>query len=101
MSSAPHAAWRNAQAGQNKDAAITAAIIAMSRSLHIEPVAEGVETPEQLEYLQRQGCGLMQGFLFSRPVPAENLTETLRRGAYAKSSAASGNEAGSVSGKRG
>ena len=60
-----------------EDAAITAAIIAMARSLKIDVVAEGVETSAQRDFLSEQGCTLMQGFLFSRPLPAEDVTRLL------------------------
>jgi len=49
------------------DAAIVEAIIAMSRSLGLQVVAEGVESPEQLSFLRTQGCAVGQGYLFSRP----------------------------------
>jgi len=52
------------------DAAITSAIIAMARTLNLSVIAEGVETEEQRSILKKQGCTQMQGFLFSRPVPA-------------------------------
>ena len=54
------------------DAAISAAVIRLGHSLNIEVIAEGVETAEQLEFLARQGCDQVQGYLFSRPVPAED-----------------------------
>jgi len=53
------------------DSAIVAAIIALARALELRVVAEGVETPRQLSELRRLGCDAGQGFLFSRPVPAE------------------------------
>jgi diguanylate cyclase (GGDEF)-like protein len=52
------------------DAAICAAIIAMAKKLGLKVVAEGVEKEEQIEFLKRQGCDQMQGFLFSPAVPA-------------------------------
>lgn len=53
------------------DAAIATAIVAMAHSLKLKVVAEGVETKEQLEMLRFLGCDLLQGFLFSKPLPAE------------------------------
>ena len=52
------------------DAAICAAILAMSRQLGLNVVAEGVETKEQLEFLRRHGCNHIQGFVCSQPLPA-------------------------------
>jgi len=60
------------------DVAISSAIINLSRSLGLVVVAEGVETPEQWEFLQRQGCNLMQGFLASKALSADDFTKWLR-----------------------
>ncbi|MDF3036817.1 MAG: hypothetical protein K0S28_2091, partial [Paucimonas sp.] len=51
------------------DAAITSSIIALAHSLELEVVAEGVETAEQLAFLQQRNCDVVQGYYFSRPVP--------------------------------
>lgn len=51
------------------DAEIIRAILALAASLKLTVIAEGVELPEQLAFLERQGCHLYQGYLYSRPVP--------------------------------
>jgi diguanylate cyclase len=53
------------------DAAITRAIVAMAHSFGMTVIAEGVETEAQLEFLKSLGCEDFQGYLFSRPVPAD------------------------------
>jgi len=62
-----------------QSSAVVTAIIALARSLGLRVVAEGVETLRQMEVLHRLGCGVMQGFLFSRPVPAEELQRWLEQ----------------------
>jgi len=59
------------------DAAITAAIIAMAHSLHLGVVAEGVEEEAQVEFLRRERCDEVQGFLFGRPAPPAEVTRLL------------------------
>jgi EAL domain-containing protein (putative c-di-GMP-specific phosphodiesterase class I) len=59
------------------DAAIVEAIIAMARSLRLTVVAEGVETIEQLKFLQMNDCDEIQGFYFSRPLPVEQFEKLL------------------------
>jgi len=59
------------------DAAITKAIIAMSHSLQLKVVAEGVETEEQLQFLRQNACYAIQGFLFSQAVPASAFEQLL------------------------
>jgi EAL domain-containing protein (putative c-di-GMP-specific phosphodiesterase class I) len=59
------------------DAGIVTAVIGMGKSLHMRVVAEGVETREQLEILQEQGCPQGQGYYFCRPVPAEEFGQLL------------------------
>ena len=61
------------------DATITQAVIALSHSLGLQVVAEGVETKEQLEFLQRHGCDQAQGYLIGRPMPAAQLAQRLPR----------------------
>ncbi len=56
------------------DQAITQAIISMAHSLKMDVVAEGVETQEQFEILRSQGCDILQGYLFSKPVPSEDIS---------------------------
>ncbi len=62
-----------------QSSAVVTAIIALARSLGLRVVAEGVETLRQMEVLHRLGCGLMQGFLFSRAVPPQELQRWLEQ----------------------
>jgi EAL domain-containing protein (putative c-di-GMP-specific phosphodiesterase class I) len=59
------------------DAAIVSASIVLANALGFDTVAEGVESPEQLAVLRRLGCQYAQGYWFSRPVPADELTPLL------------------------
>jgi EAL domain-containing protein (putative c-di-GMP-specific phosphodiesterase class I) len=59
------------------DAEIIRDLVAMARSLNLDMVAEGVEQPEQLEFLQQQGCHQYQGYLFSKPLPLEEFHRLL------------------------
>jgi diguanylate cyclase (GGDEF)-like protein/PAS domain S-box-containing protein len=61
------------------DAAITAAIIAMAEGLKMAVIAEGVETEEQRDCLLQRRCRLMQGYLFSKPVPADQFRILLEK----------------------
>jgi diguanylate cyclase (GGDEF)-like protein/PAS domain S-box-containing protein len=60
------------------DNAITEAIIAMGKTLRLTVVAEGVETQEQMDFLQERSCDEMQGFYFSKPVVPEKFADLLR-----------------------
>ncbi|WP_302504003.1 putative bifunctional diguanylate cyclase/phosphodiesterase [Geoalkalibacter halelectricus] len=61
------------------DAAIATAIIAMGNSLKLQVIAEGVETQGQLDFLKKLSCSEMQGYLFSRPLPAAEMSRMLRQ----------------------
>jgi len=66
----------------DEDEAIVAAIIALGHSLGLKVIAEGVETTAQLAQLRKKDCDEMQGFLFSRPVPAADMTQLLQSGEH-------------------
>jgi EAL domain-containing protein (putative c-di-GMP-specific phosphodiesterase class I) len=61
------------------DSAVTNAIIALAKSLHLNITAEGVETQAQFNYIQERGCNEVQGYYFSPPVTAVALTELLKK----------------------
>src|SRR5205823_14688552 len=61
-----------------EDSAIVGAVISLADALGLSAVAEGVETPSQLEQLRRLGCAMAQGYLFAPPQRAEAVTERLR-----------------------
>lgn len=63
-----------------EDAAIVQAIISMSHGLNLMTIAEGVETVEQLEFLRSRECDEVQGYYFSRPLPANEVEKLLRDG---------------------
>ncbi|MBI4787490.1 MAG: EAL domain-containing protein [Chloroflexi bacterium] len=66
--------------GNLNDTAILSAIIAMAHNLNLSVVAEGVETEQQLAFLRSLTCDEIQGYLFSRPVPAPQFTQMLQSG---------------------
>lgn len=57
------------------DAAISKAIVVLARSLKLNITAEGVETKEQLDYLQNEGCDEVQGYYFSKPLSSDRLKD--------------------------
>ena len=62
-----------------QSSAVVTAIIALARSLGLRVIAEGVENLRQMEVLHRLGCVVMQGFLFSRPLPPEDIETWLQQ----------------------
>jgi EAL domain-containing protein (putative c-di-GMP-specific phosphodiesterase class I) len=71
------------------DRAIVAMLVALARELDLELVAEGVETAGQASRIQALGCPVIQGYYFSKPMPADDFAALLRRpNAYAASCAA-------------
>ncbi|MEQ8352318.1 MAG: EAL domain-containing protein [Leptospiraceae bacterium] len=63
--------------GSDESDSIIRTIIAMARTLELKVIAEGVETPEQLAFLKREGCHMAQGFFLARPEPANLVSERL------------------------
>ncbi len=64
--------------GDPDDVAIVKAILAMAKSLSLEVIAEGIETAEQNAFMKGLGCDYMQGFLFYRPLPHEQIATILQ-----------------------
>jgi diguanylate cyclase (GGDEF)-like protein/PAS domain S-box-containing protein len=70
------------------DAVITRSMIAMANDLHLLTIAEGVETPEQEAFLRMLGCKSGQGYLYSKPIPGEDMGNMLAREAVGAAHAA-------------
>jgi EAL domain-containing protein (putative c-di-GMP-specific phosphodiesterase class I) len=65
--------------GKDPDStAIVKAIIDLGHNLNLQVTAEGVETNQQLAFLQENGCDYMQGYLFCKPLPAHELIKFFR-----------------------
>ncbi|MEX0753731.1 MAG: EAL domain-containing protein [Actinomycetota bacterium] len=71
-------------------ASIVTAVIELGRGLGMKTLAEGIETENEWQYLAGQGCQLGQGYYFSRPIPADELTEKIRAGELVVDGAAPG-----------
>ena len=56
----------------------------MARGLKLDLIAEGVETRTQMKYLRSQGCREVQGFIFSRPIPAAEFKALLQRNPFVR-----------------
>jgi len=63
-----------------KDAAICNVVLSLASHLNLTTIAEGVENEQQLSFLSKQGCAMIQGFLTGRPLPPEEAIEALRSG---------------------
>jgi EAL domain-containing protein (putative c-di-GMP-specific phosphodiesterase class I) len=65
-------------ADDEEDAAFAKMVIGIAKSLHLELIAEGVETAEQLEFLRSEGCHHIQGFYFSMPLTPDDALEYMK-----------------------
>ncbi len=63
------------------DVAIAEAIIAIAHRLNLQVIAEGIETIEQAKFLRSRGCDEAQGYLYAKPLPADELVELIKTGA--------------------
>ncbi|RFB80534.1 EAL domain-containing protein [Methylovirgula sp. 4M-Z18] len=61
------------------DRAVTTAVISLGQKLNLRVIAEGVETPDQVAFLREHQCDEMQGYQFSKPIPASDLEALLKR----------------------
>ncbi|MCA1857777.1 EAL domain-containing protein [Massilia oculi] len=64
--------------GDPSDCAIAGTIVSMAQQLGLRVIAEGVETVEQLSFLRESGCDEVQGYLYSKPLPADDFERSLR-----------------------
>jgi diguanylate cyclase (GGDEF)-like protein len=81
----------------SRTAALAGAIVALSESLEIQTVAEGIETGDQADRMRALGCTFGQGFHFSRPIEAEEIVALFERDRLAEGEAAAAAEAGAAS----
>ena len=70
----------NEVTSSNDDASIVSAIVSLGHTLKLKVIAEGVETPEQLEFLQMLGCDQYQGYHYSAAMPANEFADLIRGG---------------------
>jgi diguanylate cyclase (GGDEF)-like protein len=70
--------------GSEKDGAICNAVLDLAKHLDLSVVAEGVETEEQMHYLEQRGCQRIQGYLTGKPMPANVAMAALKESTYAK-----------------
>jgi EAL domain-containing protein (putative c-di-GMP-specific phosphodiesterase class I) len=70
---------------QRDDGILTQAIISLGHSLKLRIIAEGVETEAQLKFLTAKRCDEVQGYYFSKPVPADELARMLSEGSFMRS----------------
>ena len=66
--------------GDPHAAALCRAVIGLAESLSIPPLAEGVENEEQLAFLSEHGCQFAQGYLYSKPLPDQRVSQLVGRG---------------------
>jgi EAL domain-containing protein (putative c-di-GMP-specific phosphodiesterase class I) len=71
-----------------EDASFARMVIGLAKSLNLDLIAEGVETEAQLEFLRSEGCRLIQGFYFSKPLSVNETQEYLTQHYYAKKKSA-------------
>jgi len=72
------ASEKNSNEHPFKNDAIAVAVIAMAHSMGLQVIAEGVETPDQHQFLVQHQCEVLQGFLFGKPIPAEEFEKLLQ-----------------------
>jgi FOG: EAL domain len=65
---------------ESDDAAIVMATIRMAHAMNLAVIAEGVETEQQRDFLLKYGCDVLQGYLYSKPVPADEYAILMKAG---------------------
>jgi hypothetical protein len=72
---------RGASDPESRNAALIRAMVGLASDLKMQTTAEGVETPEELQLVRDLGCSLVQGYIFGKPMPAEEARELAAKGA--------------------
>ncbi len=63
---------------KKRNDAVIASVVAMARGLGIKIIAEGIESPEQISYLRKIGCDVIQGYVYSKPLPTDDFVEYVK-----------------------
>jgi EAL domain-containing protein (putative c-di-GMP-specific phosphodiesterase class I) len=64
--------------GEDRDRVVASAVISLGQKLNLKVIAEGVETDAQVAFLRENNCDEMQGYHFSRPIPAQEIEELIK-----------------------
>ena len=71
--------FMGASAEESRGTSILESVIALGHRLHMPIIAEGVETRQEVDFLRRAGCDIIQGYLFGKPLSQEEIEQLLQK----------------------